>query len=315
VVVEKGHALPGQLIVGSDSHTTTYGALGAASTGIGATEGAYAMCKGQLWFQVPDTIRFELHGTLARGVTPKDLMLSIMGKYSTRCAQYKAIEFAGPGADALPVEGRLTMSNIGVEMGAKFALFAADAKTLDYLRPRTSAPLQTFGPDADANYATRYTIDCAAIEPQIALPHKPDNVKPISEVGEIAIQQAFIGSCTNARVGDLERAAAILKGRKVAPGTRLLVIPGSHEIMIDATRNGSLGILMEAGAMIATPGCGPCGGGSTGVLGPGESGIASTNRNFKGRMGSTESFNYLASPETVAASAIEGRIADPRKYM
>lgn len=315
VVPEKGHVLPGALIVGSDSHSTTYGALGAASTGIGLTETAYAMYKGQLWFQVPQTIRFELDGVLSRGVTPKDLMLSLLGRFSTQVAQYKAVEFGGPVADAMSIEGRLTMSNIGSEMGAKFAFFAADDKTLAYLRPRTDRPMQVFGPDRDANYEAVHRVDCSVIEPQIGLPHKPDNVKPVSEVGEVPIQQAFIGSCTNARVDDLLRAAAILKGRKVAPGTRLLVIPASQEVMIEATRNGSIAVLVEAGAMIGAPSCGPCGGGSTGVLGPGEHGIASTNRNFKGRMGSTESFVYLASPETVAASAIEGRIADPRKYI
>ena len=315
VVPEKGHALPGELIVGSDSHSTTYGALGAAATGIGLTETAYAMYKGELWFQVPPTIRFDLEGALARGVTPKDLMLALLGRFGTQVAQYKAVEFAGPVADSMSIEGRLTMSNIGSEMGAKFAFFAADGRTLDYLRARTDRPVQDFGPDEDANYEAVHRIDCSVIEPQVALPHKPDNVKPASELGDVPIQQAFIGSCTNARAGDLERVAAILKGRKVAPGTRLLVIPASHEVMVEATRNGSLAVLVQAGAMIATPGCGPCGGGSTGVLGPGENGIASTNRNFKGRMGSAESFVYLASPETVAASAIDGRITDPRKYM
>ncbi len=315
LVPEKGHALPGELIVGADSHSTTYGALGAASTGIGLTETAYAMFKGQLWFQVPPTIRFLLEGKVSRGVTPKDLMLSLLGRFGTQAAQYKAVEFSGPVAEAMSIEGRLTMSNIGSELGAKFAFFAADAKTLEYLRPRTGRALQLFGPDRDASYEAVHRIDCSSLEPQVALPHKPDNVKPISQVGDVPIQQAFIGSCTNARVSDLSAAAQVLKGRKVAPGTRLLVIPASHEIMVEAMRNGSLAALVEAGAMIGTPGCGPCGGGSTGVLGPGEHGIASTNRNFKARMGSPESFVYLASPETVAASALEGRIADPRKYL
>ena len=315
VMPEKGHVLPGRLIVGSDSHTTTYGALGAASTGVGSTELAYAMYTGELWFQVPETISFVLDGALAPGVTAKDLMLAILGRYGTKAAQYKAVEFSGPVADALSVDGRMTMSNIGVEMGAKFAFFAADPKTLDYLRPRTDEAVEVFGPDRDAAYAAVHRIDCSAIEPQVALPHNPGNVKPVSELDDIPVQQAFIGSCTNARTEDLLRAAAILKGRKVADGTRLLVIPGSHEVMVNAMANGSLEALVAAGAMVATPGCGPCGGGATGVLGPGENGIACTNRNFKGRMGSTESFNYLASPETVAASAVEGRIADPRKYL
>jgi 3-isopropylmalate/(R)-2-methylmalate dehydratase large subunit len=315
VVPEKGHALPGQLILGSDSHSTTYGALGAASTGIGMTELAYVMYTGQLWFQVPPTIKFNLTGKLGHGVAPKDLMLALLGKYGTQAAQYKAVEFAGPAAGSMDMEGRLTLSNISSEMGAKFSMFAADAKTLEYLRTRTQAPVRLFGPDADAAYEAVHMIDCSQIEPQVAAPHKPDNVKNVSEFAEIRVDQAFIGSCTNARAGDLQRAAAIMKGHKVAAGTRFLIIPASHEVMVEAMQNGSLAVLVEAGAMVGTPGCGPCAGGSTGVLGPGETGIASTNRNFKGRGGSTESFLYLASPETVAASAIEGRIADPRKYM
>ncbi len=315
VIPEKGHALPGELIVGSDSHSTTYGALGAASTGIGLTELAYVMYTGKLWFQVPPSIRFNLAGKLGHGVAPKDLMLALLGKYTTQAGQYKSVEFAGPVADAMSMEGRLTLANISSEMGAKFALFAADATTLEYLRTRTDKPVQAFGPDPDAQYEAVHTIDCSKIEPQVAAPHKPDNVKNVSEFGSVRVDQAFIGSCTNAHAEDLERAAAIMKGRKVAAGTRFLVIPASHEVMVEAMKNGSLAVLVEAGAMVGTPGCGPCAGGSTGVLGPGETGIASTNRNFKGRGGSAESFLYLASPETVAASAIEGRIADPRKYM
>ena len=315
VIPEKGHALPGQLIVGSDSHSTTYGALGAASTGIGLTELAYVMYTGKLWFQVPPSIRFELTGTLGHGVAPKDLMLALLGKFTTQAGQYKSVEFAGPVAEAMSMEGRLTLSNISSEMGAKFALFAADASTLDYLRTRTTKPVQAFGPDPDAEYEAVHTIDCSKIEPQVAIPHKPDNVKNVSELSAVRVDQAFIGSCTNAHAEDLQRAAAIMKGRKVAAGTRFLVIPASHDVMVEAMRNGSLAVLVEAGAMVGTPGCGPCAGGSTGVLGPGETGIASTNRNFKGRGGSAESFLYLASPETVAASAIEGCITDPRKYM
>lgn len=315
VVPEKGHALPGQLIVGSDSHSTTYGALAAASTGIGLTELAYVMYTGKLWFQVPPTIRFNLTGRLGHGVSPKDLMLALLAKHSTQVAQYKSVEFGGPAAAAMDMEGRLTLANISSEMGAKFSMFAADATTLEYLRTRSDVPVQAFGPDLDARYESVHTIDCAAIEPQVAAPHKPDNVKNVSEFASVRVDQAFIGSCTNAHAGDLQRAAAIMKGRKVAAGTRFLVIPASHEVMVEAMRNGSLAVLVEAGAMVGTPGCGPCAGGSTGVLGPGETGIASTNRNFKGRGGSTESFLYLASPETVAASAIEGRIADPRKYL
>ncbi len=315
VIPEKGHALPGQLIVGSDSHSTTYGALGAASTGIGLTELAYVMYTGKLWFQVPPSIKFNLTGRLGHGVAPKDLMLALLGKFTTQAGQYKSVEFAGPAAESMSMEGRLTLANISSEMGAKFALFAADATTVEYLRARTNVPVRAFGPDEDADYEAVHTIDCSKIEPQVAIPHKPDNVKNVSELSEIRVDQAFIGSCTNAHAEDLQRAALIMKGRKVAPGTRFLVIPASHEVMVEAMKNGSLATLVEAGAMVGTPGCGPCAGGSTGVLGPGETGIASTNRNFKGRGGSAESFLYLASPETVAASAIEGRIADPRKYL
>jgi len=315
VLPEQGHALPGRLIVGGDSHTTTYGALGTASSGLGFSELAYAMYKGSLWFRVPETIRFDLTGRLAPGVTSKDAMLALMGRHGCDIGQYKAVEFMGPVAEALSVDARMTMSNMGVEIGAKFAFFAADEKTLDYLRPRTDQPIEIFGPDADAGYDGVHEIDCDGLAPQVALPHNPDNVKPVTEVGEIPVHQAFLGSCTNSRTEDLVRAAAILKGRKVAKGTRFLVIPGSREVMKNAMQNGSLNTLVEAGAMLSPPGRGPCGGGSTGVLAPGENGIATTNRNFKGRMGSTESFNHLASPETVAASAIEGRIADPRKYV
>ena len=315
LMVQEGHALPGDLVVGADSHTTTYGAVACAGTGLGFVEMAYAMYKGSLWFQVPETIRFVLDGEIQPGVASKDVMLSLMGRYGTDKAQYKAVEFVGPVADALSVEARLTMSNIGVEMGTKFAFFAADEKTVAYLTPRTEREVRIFGPDADAHYAEEVVIDCSAIEPTVAFPHNPDNVKPISEIGDVPVHQAFIGSCTNSRTEDLELAAQILKGRKVAEGTRFLVIPSSHEVMENASRNGSLAILIEAGAMIGTPSCGPCGGCSTGVLGPGENGIATTNRNFKGRMGSPEAFNHLASPQTVAASAIEGKIADPRKYL
>ena len=315
VLPEKGHAHPGHLIVGADSHTTTYGALGAAATGMGASELAYSMYKGSNWFQVPESINFVLDGDLSPGVTSKDVMLALLGQHTADKAQYKSIEFSGTGAAAMSVEARMTMSNTGVEMGAKFAMFAADEKTIEYLSGRTDAKIETFGPDADAEYSETHHIDCSGLEPQIAFPHNPDNVKSISEVGDVPVQQAFIGSCTNARTEDLERAAAILKGHQVASGTRLLVIPSWQEAMMNVTRSGVLNILVEAGAMIAPPGCGPCGGSSSGVLGAGENGIASTNRNFKGRMGSTEAFNYLASPETVAASAIEGRIADPRKYI
>lgn len=312
---EKGHALPGRLIVGGDSHTGTSGAMGAAACGIGVSEVAYVMAIGSLWLQVPETIRFVLKGKLPKGVSSKDILLHIAGQYSAEVAQYKAIEFSGSVARALSIGQRLTMSNMGVELGAKFTLFEGDDKTMAYLKGRTDQPIKPFGPDPDAQYLAVYDIDVSSLEPQIACPHNIDNVKPVSNIGEVPVQQAFIGACTNARTEDMERAAAILKGRKVHPGTRLLVIPASYEVFTDIIKSGALQILVEAGAMIGPPSCGPCSGGSMGVLASGETGVSSSNRNFKGRMGSPESFLYLASPETVAASAIEGKIADPRKYL
>ncbi|UCG12859.1 MAG: 3-isopropylmalate dehydratase large subunit, partial [Deltaproteobacteria bacterium] len=218
-------------------------------------------------------------------------------------------------ASALSIDQRMTISNMGVEIGAKFAFFEADNKTVVYLKDRANEPIELFGPDPDAQYAEVYELDVSSLEPQIACPHGLDNVKPISEVGDVPVQQAFIGSCTNARVEDLERAAAILKGRKVHPDTRLLVIPASREILLKSMESGVIQTFVEAGGMLGTTNCGPCGGGHMGILAPGETAISSTNRNFKGRMGSPESFVYLGSPETVAASAIEGKIADPRKYL
>jgi 3-isopropylmalate/(R)-2-methylmalate dehydratase large subunit len=315
VFVEKGYALPGSLIVGGDSHTTTYGAFGAASTGIGSSEVAYVMAKGTLWFMVPETIRFVLTGTLPRGTSSKDILLRIAGQYTAEVAQYRAVEFTGPAAKALSIGERMTITNMGVEIGAKFAFFEADEKTIEYLRERTDQPVKPFGPDPDARYMATYEMDISSLEPQVACPHNVDNVKSVMEIGNVPVQQAFIGSCTNGRLEDLERAAAILKGRKVNPGTRLLVIPASHEIYLKGVKSGVIQTLLEAGAMLGTPTCGPCGGRHMGILAQGETAISSTNRNFKGRMGHPESFVYLASPETVAASAIEGKVADPRKYL
>ncbi len=315
VLPEKGHALPGRLIVGGDSHTTTYGALGAAATGIGFSDLAYAMVKCELWFRVPETIKFVLKGELPKGVTAKDIQLKIAGRHGAEVAQYKAIEHSGPAAEAMSVDERMTLSNMGVELGAKFSFFEADDKTVAYLKGRTSETVEPFGPDADAEYLAVHELDVSALEPQVALPHNVDIVKPVTDVGEIMVHQAFLGSCTNARTEDLEKAAAILKGSKVSPWTRLLVIPGSREIFTNLAKSGAIQTFLEAGAMIATPGCGPCGGGHMGILAPGENAVSCSNRNFKGRMGSPESFVYLASPETVAASAIEGRITDPRPFI
>jgi 3-isopropylmalate/(R)-2-methylmalate dehydratase large subunit len=314
VMCEQGFVVPGQLVLGTDSHTTTYGAFGAAGAGIGQTEMAYVMATGELWMQVPPTISFNLTGGAPHGLMAKDIVLKIAGQHGTEIAQYKSIEFQGGVADQLSLPGRLTISNMGVELGAKFTFFKADEKTIDYLKPRTKEPVSLFGPDEDAVYDEQFELDISNLEPQVACPHNPGNVKSISEIDDVKVNQAFLGSCTNGRLEDLEIAAQILKGKKVNPQTRMLVAPASQEIILEATKAGYTEILMEAGAHIMPAGCGPCPGGHMGLLGRGEVCISSTNRNFLGRMGSEKSSVYLASPATVAASAIEGRITDPRKF-
>jgi 3-isopropylmalate/(R)-2-methylmalate dehydratase large subunit len=312
VMMEKGHVRPGYLIVGTDSHTCTYGALGAAGTGIGTTEMAYVLARGELWFLVPETVRFLLKGSPGRLVFPKDVILSIAGKFGTEVAQYKAVEFVGPGADAIDIEGRITMSNMAVEIGAKFGFFNADEKTLGFLAGRVEGA-STFAADPDARYAATYEIDFSAIEPQVACPHSVGNVKPVGEVKGVRIHQAILGSCTNGRYSDLQIAAKILKGNSVHPSVRLYVYPASRQVYLQAVRDGLVTTFLEAGAIMCNPSCGPCFGAHTGLLAPGEACISSTNRNFKGRMGSADAEVYLASPATVAASAIRGEITDPRE--
>lgn len=314
VMCEEGFVIPGQLILGTDSHTTTYGALGAASAGIGVTEMNYVLATGELWMLVPPTIRFEFTGTPGPALMSKDLVLYMAGQFGTEVAQYKAIEFSGPIANQMSIAGRMTLSNMGVELGAKFAFFEADQRTLDYLQDRACQPVSAFGPDPDASYEEDYTLDITGVEPQVSAPHNPGNAKPFSEIGDVLIDQAFLGSCTNGRLEDLEVAAKILKGHQVNSKVRLLVTPASRRVLIEANKAGYIQVLLEAGAHITPTGCGPCPGGHMGLIGPGEVCISSTNRNFRGRMGSPESEVYLGSPATVAASAIEGRIADPRKY-
>ncbi len=314
VLSEKGLALPGQLIVGTDSHTTTYGAFGAAGTGIGISEMAYVLATGRLWFMVPKTIRFHLVGILPKRVMSKDVLLYIAGKYSTTVAQYRAIEFSGPVAQTMSIASRMAMSNMSVEIGAKFGFFEPDEKVRQYLSARTETRFELITSDADAVYETEYEVDVSSLEPQVALPHAIDNVKPVSKIGDVKINQAFLGSCTNGRLEDLKIAADILRGKRVHADTTFLVIPASAEVYKQAIAEGILYNLVDSGAIIGPPSCGPCFGAHMGLLAPGEVCIASINRNFKGRMGSPEAEVYLASPATVAASAIEGRIADPRKY-
>lgn len=312
VMIEKGHVQPGDLIVGTDSHTCTYGALGAAGTGIGTTEMAYVLARGELWFMVPETVRFLLKGKVGQKVSAKDIILSIAGKFGTEVAQYMAAEFVGPGAKAIDIEGRITISNMAVEIGAKFGFFNADEKTLAYLQGRAGEAAE-ISSDSDARYAATHEIDLAAIEPQVACPHSVGNVKPVSELKGIRINQAILGSCTNGRYSDLQTAAEILKGKTIAPSVRLYVYPASREIYLRAAADGLMQIFLEAGAILCNPSCGPCFGAHTGLLAPGEVCISSTNRNFKGRMGSSEAEVYLASPATVAASAVRGEIMDPRE--
>jgi 3-isopropylmalate/(R)-2-methylmalate dehydratase large subunit len=274
---------------------------------------AYAAATGKQWFRVPETIQFFLKGSLPPLVMSKDVLLYIAGKYTSEVAQYKAVEFLGPGASGMSVSSRMTMSNMGVEIGAKFAFFEADEKTLNFLKGRTPRPARLFGPDPDAVYDAVHRVDLSDLEPLVALPHAVDNVKPVSQVGEIPIDQCIIGSCTNARLEDLDAAAEVLKGRKIHPDVRLIVSPASAEVYRSAMRGGLLEIFLDAGAIIQNPTCGACQGVHSGLLASGERCISTTNRNFQGRMGSPDAEVYLASPATVAASALAGKIADPRQ--
>jgi len=314
VVVEKGDILPGQLVVGTDSHSTTYGVMGAAGAGLGITDMAHVLATGQIWLRVPDSIRFTLTGRTAPGVMSKDIILYLIGRYGTDFATYKSIEFTGDFVDQMSIASRTVMSNMGVEMGAKFTLFSADQKVLDFLGSRTNVQLDSFGPDTDARYEIDLVVDVSKIGPQVAKPHSPENVVSVNELTGTKIDQLFLGSCTNARLEDLEIAAKILEGRKISQAVRMLVTPASNEVMIQAMKLGYLEILMQAGAEITTSNCGACPGGNSGVLGAGETCLSTSNRNFKGRMGSPDANIYLASPATVAASAIAGEITDPMPY-
>lgn len=319
---ERGHVWPGMLVVGTDSHTTTHGALGAASTGIGTSEMSYALATGTLWFRVPETIRFDLEGSLNEGVSWKDVVLWIAGRFGTDVAQYRSIEFAGPSASQVSVSSRLTICNMAVEMGAKFGMFTADEVTADYLANLEQSGVvegwqerfdeRLVQADPDASYLAVHKVPLSEIGPQVALPHEVDHVVPVGEAVGTVIQQAFIGSCTNGRLEDLAAAAAVLKGRQVAPGVRLIVAPASRWVFQEALRQGIIQILADAGASVLPAGCGPCFGGHGGLLAAGERCIGTHNRNFVGRMGSAKAEIYLASPETVAASAVAGHIADPR---
>jgi 3-isopropylmalate/(R)-2-methylmalate dehydratase large subunit len=313
VMPEKGHVRPGEVIVGADSHTCTYGAFGAFATGIGSTEMAAVFVTGKLWFRVPEVIKVDVTGKLPNLVTAKDVTLNIVGKIGADGAIYKGLEFGGSTIREMSVDGRMVLCNMAVEMGAKAGIIEPDQKTVDYVKARTDKPFKPAKSDLDSVYEKIVDVDVSNLEPQVAVPHSVDNVKPVSEVENIEVDQAFIGSCTNGRLEDLRSAAQILKGKKIASGVRLIVIPASQEIYLNALNEGLIRTFMEAGATIGNPNCGPCLGGHMGIMADGEACISSSNRNFVGRMGSTKSFVYLASPATVAASAITGKITDPRK--
>ena len=316
VMPEKGHVLPGTLIVGADSHTCTYGALGAFATGIGSTEAAAVFATGKIWLKVPEAIRINVKGHFQKYVTPKDLILSIIGRVSADGAIYKSVEFAGPAIRDMSMAGRMTLCNMTVEMGAKNGIVEPDEITRKFLEGRTDKPLVSFESlksDADASYEKVMEFDVTGLEPQVACPSSVDNVKPASELGNVPIEQAFVGSCTNGRIEDLRLAAQILKGKRVKNGVRTIVIPASQEVYLQALREGLIEIFTDAGAIVCGSACGPCLGGHIGLLASGETCVSTSNRNFIGRMGSTEASVYLASPATVAASAITGRITDPRE--
>jgi len=317
VLPENGHVWPGMVLVGTDSHTTTHGAFGAFATGIGATEMAGVWAEGALWFKVPSTLRIEVEGEFRPWISAKDLILYIIGKLGADGADYRAVEFDGPAIRRMTVASRMVLANLAMEMGAKVAFTPVDEILLDYLRPRVPQKLEMIAADADAVYERVIQVDAGQdiLEPQIACPHAVDHVQPLSALGEVPVEQAVLGSCTNGRLEDLEVAAHIVAGRAVHPRTRLVVIPASQQIYREAMRLGYLETLVAAGAIVDPPGCGPCVGVHQGILAAGETCVSSTNRNFLGRMGSKDSLVYLASPAVVAASAIAGKLAHPESIV
>lgn len=316
LIPEKGHAVPGDLIVGSDSHTCSYGALNAFSTGVGSTDLAAAMLTGKLWFKVPRTIKFQLKGHLPKGVFSKDLILYLIGEITANGATYEAAEFVGETISDLSIDARLTISNMAVEMGAKTGVMEADQKLIKWMKDKTSRPFNPVSSDKDAEYFKVYEFNVSNLSPQVSKPHSVDNVIPIEDIEDIPIQQANLASCTNGRLEDLAIAAKILRDKRVHPDVRLLVVPASRSILMEGMKTGIIQTLVEAGAVIRNSSCAGCSGGAAfGVPASGEVVISSANRNFKGRLGNSEAFIYLASPATVAASAIEGKIADCRKYL
>jgi 3-isopropylmalate/(R)-2-methylmalate dehydratase large subunit len=308
---EQGVVGAGDLIIGADSHTCTYGALGAFATGVGSTDAAVGMATGQAWFKVPASLKFHITGELGRSVSAKDVILHIIGMIGVDGALYQAMEFTGPVIEALSMEGRMTICNMAIEAGAKSGIIGVDDVTRAYMEGRVERPWTEYASDPDATYAKVYEIDAADIVPTVAFPHLPSNTRPVAEARDVRIDQVVIGSCTNGRYEDMAEAAAVLKGRRVHPGVRLIVIPATQQVYRDMMRTGLMDVFLDAGAAVSTPTCGPCLGGHMGILAAGERAVATTNRNFVGRMGDPTSEVYLASPAVAAASAVLGHIGLP----
>jgi 3-isopropylmalate/(R)-2-methylmalate dehydratase large subunit len=314
VLPEKGFALPGRLILGSDSHTTTYGAFGALAAGIGRSEMAVLYATSRIWLKTPASFKMVVNGRLSDPVTAKDLVLHIIGDIGADGALYKSVEYTGEAIEAMSLGSRMVLCNMAIEMGAKNGVCAPDDKVYSFLEDRAETKYTPVFPDADAQYEKVLEYDAGSLEPQVAKPHTVDNVSPVGDVAGTPIQQGLLGTCTNGRIEDLRLAARVLEGRKIADGVRLLVLPASQEILLDALREGLIDTFVKAGALLLNPGCGPCLGAHQGVLAPGEACISTANRNFKGRMGSPDAETYLASPATVAASVVTGVITDPREF-
>jgi 3-isopropylmalate/(R)-2-methylmalate dehydratase large subunit len=310
---EKGLVVPGDVVIGADSHTCTYGALGAFSTGIGSTDMAAGMATGEAWFKVPEAIKFILKGKPGKWVSGKDVILHIIGMIGVDGALYKSMEFVGSGIGELSMDDRFSMANMAIEAGGKNGIFEVDEKTIEYVRKHSSKPYKIYRADEDAEYVKTYEIDLSLIKPTVAFPHLPENTRTIDQVGNIKIDQVVIGSCTNGRIGDLRVAAEVLRGKKIHPDVRCIIIPATQKIWKQAMKEGLFDIFIDAGAAVSTPTCGPCLGGHMGILAKGEKAVATTNRNFIGRMGDPESEVYLASPAIAAASAVAGRIASPEE--
>ena len=315
LIPEKGLAAPGDCIIGADSHTCTYGALGAFSTGIGSTDMAAGMATGKAWFKVPSAIKFTLTGSLNKGVSGKDVILHIIGMIGVDGALYRSMEFTGEGLHSLSMDDRLAMANMAIEAGAKNGIFEVDDKTLEYVNGRVNREFTVYKADEDAVYDEEYVINLSEIVSTVACPHLPENTRPASELTDIVPDQVVIGSCTNGRISDMEAAANILKGKKVAKDIRVIVIPATQSVYKECIKRGYMDIFIDAGCAVSTPTCGPCLGGYMGILADDEIAVATTNRNFVGRMGAKSSKIYLASPEVAAATAVAGHIVDPKDFI